>query len=259
MELVVDEYNLGRSESEWAASGPLRKLPALDPIRARRVVVVAPHPDDEVFGTGGLLQAAHANGIPVEFVSVSDGEASHAGVAPGHVRALRATRRAETSLALRRLGWDAPSVTRLGLPDGQVRVHIESLVASLVELLRPEDLCLAPWWHDGHPDHDACGTAARIAAGSESAQLLGYLVWAWHWGDPLGSDLPWEHCHRFEFNRRMAARKRWATAAFVSQTRPRDPGAGETPVLPSLLLRRFWRQFEVFVDAEALDHEGDLK
>jgi LmbE family N-acetylglucosaminyl deacetylase len=247
MALVVNEYSLGRSESEWAASGQLRSLPALAPIRARRILVVAPHPDDEVFGTGGFLQAAHAMGIPVEFVSVSDGEASHPGAEPGFTSALRARRRSETSLALQRLGWPLPTVTRLGLPDGQVTLHLDSLVARLCELLRPEDLCLAPWWHDGHPDHDACGRAARIAVRSTKAQLLGYLVWAWHWCDPHGSDLPWEHCHRFEFNRRMAARKRWATAAFVSQTRSRGPGAGGTPVLPSPLLRRFWRPFEVFV------------
>ncbi len=259
MELAVDEHNLGRSEREWGSSRLLRELPMLPPFQARRIVIVAPHPDDEVFGTGGLAQAARAMGIPVEFVSVSDGEASHDGVVPGYPCRLRAARSAETSLALRRLGWATPAITRLALPDGQLALHVDCLVASLLDLLGPEDLCLAPWWHDGHPDHDACGRAARLAVRSTGAQLLGYLVWAWHWADPHGSDLPWENCHRFEFNRRMAARKRWATAAFVSQTSRRGPGAGEAPVLPAAVLRRFWRQFEVFVDDRATNEPFDAR
>jgi LmbE family N-acetylglucosaminyl deacetylase len=248
MELVVDERNLGRTESEWAASEPLRKLPALGPISARRVIVVAPHPDDEVFGTGGLLQTVRASGIPVEFVAVSDGEAFHPGSDPSHTDELRVRRADETSLALRRLGWPAPAITRLGFPDSRIAAHNESLASRLGELLRPDDLCLAPWWYDGHPDHDACGRAARVAADTVGAKLLGYLVWAWHWSDPQGSDVPWEHCCRFEFSRRMAARKRWATGAFASQTRPFGPGGGDAPIVPAAVLRRFWRQFEVFVD-----------
>ena len=150
--------------------------------------------------------------------------------------------------ALRRLSWKAPALTRLGLPDGQIGRNLETLVAALRAALLPGDLCLAPWWQDGHPDHDACGNAALIAAESADAQLLGYLVWAWHWADPRGTDLPWADCRRFDFDRRTAARKRWATRAFVSQTRPLGPDQEGAPLLPPAVLRRFWRPYEVFVD-----------
>ena len=50
---------------------------------------------------------------------------------------------------------------------------------------------------------------------SVGAQFLGYLVWAWHWADPRHTDLPWADCRRFDFDRRTAARKRWATGAFA--------------------------------------------
>jgi LmbE family N-acetylglucosaminyl deacetylase len=212
-------------------------------------MVVAPHPDDEVLGAGGLLQAVRAQGIPVEFVAVTDGEAAHPGAFPGEMNELRSVRRQEVAFALRRLGWEVPAVTRLGLPDGRLEWHASDLVRRLGGRLGPDDLVLAPWWHDGHPDHDACGRAARIAAASAGARVLGYLVWAWHWSDPNGADLPWDGCRRFELSRRMAARKRWATEVFVSQTQPFGPG-GNGPVLPSPLLRRFWRRFEVFVDGQ---------
>ena len=135
--------------------------------------------------------------------------------------------------------WACPTVRSVGTRD--------RLAASLRARVRPGDLCLAPWWHDGHPDHDACGRAALGVTESVGAQFLGYLVWAWHWADPRGTDLPWADCRRFDFDRRTAARKRWATGAFVSQTRPLGPDREGVPLLPAAVLRRFWRPYEVFV------------
>jgi LmbE family N-acetylglucosaminyl deacetylase len=247
VELVVDERRTGTPEAQWSESPELRGLPTLETVRSRRVVVVAPHPDDEIFGTAGLLQSLLSRGIPVEVLAVSDGEASHPGAVERGLD-LRSRRSQEATQALQRLGWKTPAVTRLGLPDGQISRHRDRLVATLRAMVGPGDLCLAPWWNDGHPDHDACGDAALHATRSVDAQLLGYLVWAWHWAEPHGTDLPWGDCRRFDFDRRTAARKRWATAAFVSQTRPLGPDHQGAPLLPPAVLRRFWRRYEVFVD-----------
>jgi LmbE family N-acetylglucosaminyl deacetylase len=210
------------------------------------VIVVAPHPDDEIFGAAGLMQFLLGRGVPLEIIAVSDGEASHPLAVQQGVD-LRSLRSRETVQALRRLGWREPTVTRLGVPDGQIRQHRDGLVAALRARVRLGDLCLAPWWHDGHPDHDACGNAALDVTGAVGAQLLGYLVWAWHWADPRGTDLPWSDCRRFDFDRRTSARKRWAAGAFVSQTRPLGPDREGAPLLPPAVLRRFWRSYEVFV------------
>jgi LmbE family N-acetylglucosaminyl deacetylase len=246
MALVVDTRRTGTPEAQWSASSRLRQLPALGSIRPPRVLVVAPHPDDEIFGTAGLMQSLLSRGVPMEVLAVSDGEASHP-LAVGHGIDLRSMRREESAQALGRLGWEAPVVTRLCLPDGQIGRNRDRLVVALRAMLRPGDLCLAPWWHDGHPDHDACGNAALVAAESAKAHVLGYLVWAWHWADPQGTDLPWADCRRFDFDRRTAARKRWATGAFVSQTRPLGPDRDGDPLLPPAVVRRFWRPYEVFV------------
>jgi LmbE family N-acetylglucosaminyl deacetylase len=249
MDLVVNEHFLGTPESEWAGSLTLRNLAPLDVGQPRRLVVVAPHPDDEVFGAAGLMQAMGARRTPIEVLAVTDGEASHPIAVADGALDLRSLRDRERATALRRLGWSAPAVTRLGLPDGGVSGHLHGLTATLSALLCPGDLCLAPWWHDGHPDHDACGRAALAATTSTGATLAGYLVWAWHWATPRGPHLPWVHCRRFDLSRRQTARKRWATAAFVSQTKPLGPDHERVPLLPSPLLRRYWRPYEVFVSA----------
>jgi LmbE family N-acetylglucosaminyl deacetylase len=246
MKLVVDEDRTGTPETEWAVSHQLRDVLQLESLGPRRVIVVAPHPDDEIFGAAGLLQSLLSRGVPLEIIAVSDGEASHPGATRQGVD-LPSIRTKETVQALQRLGWKEATVTRLGLPDGEIPRNRHRLVAALRARVRPGDLCLAPWWHDGHPDHDACGHAALAVAESVGAQLLGYLVWAWHWADPRGTDLPWADCRRFDFDRRTAARKRWATRAFVSQTRPLGPDRDGAPLLPPAVVRRFWRPYEVFV------------
>jgi hypothetical protein len=74
------------------------------------------------------------------------------------------------------------------------------------------------------------------------------MVWAWHWADPYGSDIPWDNCLRFDLSRRESARKRWSTGAFQSQTQPLGPDAADAPILPAPMMRRFWRNYEVYVD-----------
>jgi LmbE family N-acetylglucosaminyl deacetylase len=241
---VVDADNLGTPESAWKASGQLARVPPLEWSAPRRIVVVTPHPDDEVLGAGGLLQVVVAQGVPIEILAVTDGERSHR--EPDFD--VRAARAAETREALDRLGLGCSTLRRIGFPDGMVASRVDALAEVLAGSLHRDDICVAPWVGDGHPDHDACGRAALAAASSTRARFLGFLVWAWHWADPEGTDIPWDKCRRAEFSRRAAARKRWSIGAFVSQSRPSTSSPGEPAVLPPSVLRRFFRQFEIFVE-----------
>ena len=247
MELVVDERHPGTSEQTWLGAGCLTGLRPLIEGRPRRLVVVAPHPDDEVLGAGGLIQHMERAGVETVVVAVTDGEASH----PRARRLgcdLAATRALERRVALNRLGCRSVRVFQLGFPDGAVAEQAHRLTELLSSVLGPDDLCVSPWRSDGHPDHDACGRAAAAAAASTRTPVLEYLVWAWHWAAPEKMDVPWRQCRRLELERRQTARKRWATYAFTSQIRPSVYDHDGRPLLPDSVLRRFWRSFEVFVD-----------
>jgi LmbE family N-acetylglucosaminyl deacetylase len=248
VELIVDEDHHGPSEETWNARVARTEISALGMIHERRVVIIAPHPDDEVLGAGGLIQTALRERCLVEVVAVTDGEASHPAAATLTARRLASLRAEESDVALRRLGWRQPTVTRLRLPDGELAQRQDELFAALADTLLPDDLCVAPWSGDGHPDHDATAAAALRAARGVGARSLGYLVWGWHWADPEGSDIPWTRCRRLELGRRDRARKRWSTTAFQSQIRPLGPSSDRAPILPEHVLRRFWRPYEIFVD-----------
>src|ERR1700733_13799140 len=71
----------GTSEAAGQNSGLVSSLPEVDPAilvpPGARAVIVAPHPDDEILGTGGLLAQLSDLGRKVLIIAVTDGTASH--------------------------------------------------------------------------------------------------------------------------------------------------------------------------------------
>jgi LmbE family N-acetylglucosaminyl deacetylase len=101
--------------------------PTLDVPPGTRLLVVAPHPDDETLGAGGLMERVHETGGRVNVVYLTDGDGYPEGVrSEGHVesptpadyRGYGRIRRREARSALLALGLDKPSYTFLGFPDG---------------------------------------------------------------------------------------------------------------------------------------------
>lgn len=221
----------------WRRAGlpdrlPVVELAALRPATGR-VVVLAPHPDDETLGVGGIIARLAGSGSRLLILSATDGEASH----PGRPEELGRIRTAERAGALAALGLPEAAVHRLGLPDAAVSA--EAVAAGLAALLRPGDVLLAPWQYDGHPDHDACGSAALQVGAHLGVPVWSYLVWAWHWAAP--HEIPWERAFRVPFAIEIAEQKRRAIQQFVSQV------DGDDPILPTHVLRRLPASDEVLL------------
>ncbi len=239
----------GTSEAEWRAAGWLDALPRWN-IRtllgdARRLVVVAPHPDDEVLGAGGLIAAAAALGLPVWILALTDGEACYPDAPSLPPAMLARMRRAELDVALNRLGVQSGGVEHFRLPDGMLRHEGAALVGRIHRLLQPHDLIATTWARDGHPDHEAAAEAVAEATTCTGCRRLEFPVWGWHWSHADGRDMPRERMGRLDLDRGLLARKLWAMRAFRSQT-----GRGidvDAPILPDRVLARFRRSFEVFV------------
>lgn len=135
---------------------------------------VVPHPDDEVLMFGGLIDLQRRRGLPVHIIAVTDGEAAYQREGAPE---LGAVRRAEHAAALDELGVVGDDVVRLGLPDGGVADN-EHIVADAIGDLG-DALVVAPWHHDHHTDHEACGRAAATACASSGAARYSGIFWAW--------------------------------------------------------------------------------
>ncbi len=220
----------------WLAALDRKPLPPLDLSGCPRLIVVAPHPDDETLGLGATITQLAASGVDVQVVSVSDGGDTQPGTtASGRIR-LETTRRYELRKATGVLGIS--SSLSLGLPDGELAEHEDKLTESLVEILEasgPMTWCAATWRGDGHPDHEAAGRAAAAACAHTGAVLLEYPVWMWHWARPADPAVPWDRAHCVRVSDWAIDRKRLAAQCYRSQL---APGTGTSPVLPAFVLQR---------------------
>jgi LmbE family N-acetylglucosaminyl deacetylase len=228
----------------WLAALDAGPLPPLDVTGCRKLIVVAPHPDDEILGLGATTAQLVASGVDVQVVSVSDGGADHPGVTHWDRTRLETTRRYELRRATSVLGLPPP--VRLGLPDGQLADHEDGLAESLVDILEgaaPGTWCAATWRGDGHPDHEAVGRAAATACAHTGSPLLEYPVWMWHWATPADPAVPWDRAYSVPLSVRALDRKRLAAQCFRSQLEP--IGASAAPMLPAFVLQRLLAVGEV--------------
>lgn len=200
----------------------------IDPLslRAWRITVIAPHPDDETLGCGGLIAALVADLRAVQTLFITDGAGSHPNSAAWPPERLIAQRRSEAEEALVRLGagdqprafMDLPDAGAPGPDDPGGEVGVQTL-AQLLSAFGPE-LVLAPWRRDPHCDHRAAWSlthAALVRAGLQP-DVLEYAVWLDELGAPEDFPVAGE-AKRVDFDiRDVATLKRHAVQAHLSQT-----------------------------------------
>ncbi|KDE97721.1 LmbE family protein [Mycolicibacterium aromaticivorans JS19b1 = JCM 16368] len=231
----------GTPAEEWLRG---QAFPSLSLDQCPSLVVLAPHPDDETLGFGAAACGVAARGIDVHTVIASDGGAAWPGLSVSERARLEESRRSESRTAAAVLGLPMPDF--LGLPDGKLAENESRLADVLTDILaaRPAGTwCAATWRGDGHPDHEAVGRAAAVAASRTGAVLLEYPIWMWHWAHPGDEAVPWQRAVRIVTNPSAAQRKREAVASFRSQLE--SDATGREPILPPYVLERLDRVGEV--------------
>lgn len=213
--------------SAAAALDGIRHLPEFDLAEVMRggpALIVAPHPDDESLGCGGLIVQAAALGASVHIAVVTDGAASHPGLGAQQRSRLRQLRRDETLDAAAVLGVTAGCVSFMSLPDGRAPHRgrgAEAAGQRLASLARDisAQTIFTSWNYDSHPDHVAAHRYAGIAARETQAALFSYPVWAWML--PRDTLMPNRHWQGFSIDiTPQLAIKRAAVLRHRSQTTP---------------------------------------
>ncbi|MBW4467506.1 MAG: PIG-L family deacetylase [Pegethrix bostrychoides GSE-TBD4-15B] len=161
---------------------PLRSV---ESILAAKVLVVAPHPDDECLGCGGAIALLNSCS-ELRIVVVSNGTMSHPNSRQFPASALQALRESETRAAMSRLGVEPAAIRFLGLPDGAVPTEGAAFDAALAQccdyLAETEpQLIFLPWRADPHPDHQASWRLMDTALKQlrTAPRRLEYPIWDW--------------------------------------------------------------------------------
>lgn len=247
----------------WSALESLRPLTLRS---CRRIVVVAPHPRDEIRAAGGLLRRLASRHAEVDVLSLTerptrsctptaqiedtarDGRVSLDALLAGEFPDLPDDPTAEdddptaedddvdpdeaaAEAAYRALGLSVVRRHRLGLPDGGVAAAESDVVAAVSEIVGfsddPGGLCvLAPWSGDGDDDHEAAGRAAEVVTAAYRVRLVRWLDRAWTWAGPDSAEVPWRRARQVLLTDTLMARKHAASAAFTAALR--GPGRDAT-------------------------------
>lgn len=131
----------------------------------QRLLILVPHPDDEVVGCAALIGRARAAGAQVFTLLLTTGIPPIERMWPWNRASYRdriALRMAEYDRSLTQL--DVADAGRLAIPSRTLKDHMpdaHGLIRDAIEVVRP-DMVWAPTYEGGHQDHDTTNFLASL-------------------------------------------------------------------------------------------------
>jgi len=158
----------------------------------QNVLVLAPHPDDDVFGLGGTIKKMTTAGAKVTVAYFCDGsggvpegrrEEEELGYRSRRDEKLIAIRKAEVEKAGKILGIS--ELIFWGYPDGKLAAgtSITRALQDLLKRLKP-DIIFLPSFLDNHPDHRVVNEIF-INAASAFIQIAQAEIWTYEIWTPI--------------------------------------------------------------------------
>lgn len=140
-----------------------------------KVLVIAPHPDDESIGCGGAICLHVKRGDRVSAVFLTSGEL---GLKHLPKREAWRIRENEARKAAKVLGLSSLSFLRKS--DWQLRDQVKQTATALKPIIKEitPDLIYLPHEGEWHPDHKATAPIVRAALARASIPLRGYEIWS---------------------------------------------------------------------------------
>lgn len=175
----------------------------LQPLQAdiskfKRVLVLAPHQDDESIGCGGLLHLLIAQGTDIRVLFTTDGAQSNLGVSPAKSVALRS---AEAELALKEITNKIDYLDIDNLAPRIEQEHQEKLL-DVIQETRP-DLILLPWMLDAPIKHRLINY--QLASLPTDAKMNDIAVWGYQVHNHLPPNIILDISSVVEDKRKMLA------------------------------------------------------
>jgi len=155
------------------------KLEAYNAMPQSRVLVLSPHPDDDVIGCGGTIKLHSESGSIIKTVYLTDGSGGSGKLTKEKQQKLVSLRENEARKAAEIVG--ANDLVFWRYQDGRLPVNktTEKLLSTLISDFQP-DIIYAPSFLDPHPDHLA--TVRILANALKKLPYEGiiyfYEIWA---------------------------------------------------------------------------------
>lgn len=196
-------------------------------------LIIAPHPDDEVIGCGGLITRLVAEGSAPHIIIMTGGEGSHKGCCSTASEDIINARRVLTRKALAILGVPMSNIHELNFPDGGIDLnHNEKAkLKALIDELSPDSV-FVPHWGEGWPDHVKTAEIVKNIVPAET-DVWEYCVWMWYYNVWRGLD--WKNATVLKMTSYEHRLKLQAIDTYIKPLAPcGNPWSG---VLPEVFVR----------------------
>lgn len=197
-------------------------------------LIIAPHPDDEVIGCGGLIARLVAEGKTPHIVIMTRGEGSHHGCCTLFPNEIQQARSTLSHKALSALGVGEEYVHQLDFTDGGIAADTPQVtqLRDLILALNPSSI-FVPHWGEGWPDHvNAANLVKKLTEGGK-AEVYEYCVWMWYYNVWRGLD--WKNAFKLSMTPQEHQLKLKAMDIYVKPLAPcGKPWSG---VLPPIFLK----------------------
>jgi LmbE family N-acetylglucosaminyl deacetylase len=178
MALLSAFYSFLQTPVLWFVSVHPAAVPSYECMGPERILVIAPHPDDDILAVGGTMAEKLVAGASLLVVYLTSGDANRAAArfitmnpfySSAGYRTLGLRRQKEAVLSLRRLGLSREHAVFLNYPD-------RGLTALLETHWRPEDPYVSPFTgRDGKYSHAALNPTGKYCGTSLVEDLVSIL------------------------------------------------------------------------------------
>jgi len=230
-------------------------------------LIIAPHPDDEVFGCGGMLAGPSSDGKKTDVLFITEGEASHQGCCMVPSSQVGAQRRSLAASANEILGVPQERLEFLEGKDGRLPNkgqdgfnRLAEKIAACLKKAAP-DVVFCPHPFEGWSDHVAAEELTRTAIAMLSVnarpRLYHYCVWFWYSMSLRRALLiDWRQARLLDISAQLPL-KQQAMRIYLDALAPcGNPWIGK---LPKEFLRAFDWDKELFFEVDEKELRGTIK
>ena len=148
-----------------------------------RVLIVAPHPDDEIIGCTGLITSCIEKGNKVFLCILTGGEASHQACCNINKEKLKQQRRNLTKKINCQLGVNVQNIFFLDFKDGNINIKDSQVkrLKTIIEETQPESIFIPHQKGEGWSDHIEAGNIIKMLTSNRTLHIYEYCVWFWYY------------------------------------------------------------------------------
>lgn len=209
------------------------------------VLIIAPHPDDEAIGCGGLIARLVAEGNAPHVAILTGGGGSLRGHGDFPETDVIAARRKLSLNAARELGMPEDNILFLDFVDGSISARPEGeleRLRNLIAELKPANI-LVPHSGEGWPDHLAARKIGLELAPADT-NVYEYCVWMWYYNV---WNLNWKNASVLKMTPAEHTLKLRAMDAYIKPLAP--CGRPWSGVLPSIFIKANRKNKELYFKA----------